>query len=98
VKSFVLSACIFLIPVCLLASGPRNSKDPGAQSRPPSTATQPSTSSDPGERVFTANCARCHTPPMALRPRITGTVIMHMRVRARLSKDDEKLLLRFMAP
>jgi cytochrome c5 len=98
VKSFLISACIFLIPVCLLASAPDNSKDSGGQTRPPSTPTQSTTSSDPGERVFTTNCARCHNPPMALPPRITGTVLMHMRVRARLSREDEKLLLHFMAP
>jgi cytochrome c5 len=51
-----------------------------------------------GEEVFKANCARCHTPPMSISPRITGTVIMHMRTRARLSREDEQLLLKYMAP
>jgi len=51
-----------------------------------------------GEDVFNAHCARCHTPPSAIRPRITGSVIMHMRVRARLSRQDEQLLLKYMAP
>jgi len=35
---------------------------------------------------------------MTLSPRITGTVIMHMRTRARLSKQDEQLLLKYLAP
>ncbi|HEY4045754.1 MAG TPA: c-type cytochrome [Acidobacteriaceae bacterium] len=52
----------------------------------------------PGERVFMANCSRCHMPPMTLSPRITGTVIMHMRTRARLSKEDQEALLKFLAP
>ncbi len=51
-----------------------------------------------GEEIFKANCARCHTPPMSISPRITGTVIMHMRTRARLSREDEQLLLKYMAP
>jgi cytochrome c5 len=51
-----------------------------------------------GEEVFEANCARCHTPPMTISPRVTGTIIMHMRVRARLSRQDEQLLLKYMAP
>jgi cytochrome c len=51
-----------------------------------------------GERVFMANCSRCHMPPMTLSPRITGTVIMHMRTRARLSKADQDALLKFLAP
>jgi cytochrome c5 len=53
---------------------------------------------DEGERVFTTHCRRCHTPPMSLPPRITGTIIMHMRERARLSRGDEQLLLRYLAP
>lgn len=51
-----------------------------------------------GDSVFQANCGRCHMPPMSLSPRITGTVIMHMRTRARLSRQDEQLLLKYLAP
>jgi cytochrome c5 len=51
-----------------------------------------------GDRIFTANCSRCHMAPMIISPRITGTVLMHMRVRARLSRHDEQILLKFMAP
>jgi len=51
-----------------------------------------------GEQVFQANCARCHMAPATLPPKVTGTVIMHMRVRGRLSEQDEKLLLRYLAP
>jgi cytochrome c5 len=51
-----------------------------------------------GDRIFTANCSRCHMAPMIIPPRITGTVIAHMRVRARLSKHDQEVLLKFMAP
>jgi hypothetical protein len=35
---------------------------------------------------------------MSLPPRIAGTVLMHMRVRASLSQHDEQLLLKFIAP
>jgi cytochrome c2 len=51
-----------------------------------------------GEKVFADNCSRCHQPPMSLPPRITGTILMHMRTRARLSREDEQALLHFMAP
>jgi cytochrome c5 len=50
-----------------------------------------------GEKIFQQNCARCHIPPMILNPRITGTVIDHMRVRARLSRKEQKLLLKYLA-
>jgi hypothetical protein len=48
--------------------------------------------------VFMSNCARCHTPPMTLRPSVTGAVVMHMRVRARLSRKEEQQLLKYLAP
>jgi cytochrome c5 len=51
-----------------------------------------------GDGVFQQNCSRCHMPPMTISPRITGTVIMHMRVRARLSREDERLLMKYLAP
>lgn len=51
-----------------------------------------------GDDVFKANCSRCHMPPMSISPRTTGTIIMHMRTRARLSREDELKLLKFMAP
>jgi mono/diheme cytochrome c family protein len=51
-----------------------------------------------GEQLFAQNCSRCHMPPMSISPRATGTVLMHMRTRARLSREDEQALLHFMAP
>jgi hypothetical protein len=51
-----------------------------------------------GEQVFAQNCSRCHVPPMSIPPRVTGTILMHMRTRARLSREDEQALLHFMAP
>ncbi len=63
-----------------------------------SAATQTRAAQPTGEEVFNTHCSRCHMPPMAISPRITGTVIMHMRVRARLSRQDEQLLLKYMAP
>jgi cytochrome c5 len=50
---------------------------------------------DEGERVFQQNCARCHRVPDGFSPRITGTVVRHMRVRANLSQHDEQVLLRY---
>ena len=51
-----------------------------------------------GETVFRNNCDRCHTAPEDLSPRITGTVLRHMRVRANLSAEDERRLLEYLAP
>jgi cytochrome c5 len=53
---------------------------------------------DEGQRVFEQNCSRCHTAPDGFSPRISGTVVRHMRVRASLSQHDEQELLRFLNP
>jgi hypothetical protein len=53
---------------------------------------------DAGSRVFAQNCGRCHTPPDCFSPHISGTIVMHMRARASLSKKDEQDLLRFLNP
>jgi hypothetical protein len=51
-----------------------------------------------GQRVFVQNCSRCHTAPSGFSPHISGTVVMHMRVRASLSEADAQALLRFLNP
>ena len=51
-----------------------------------------------GERIFQRNCARCHTAPDGFSPRISGTIVRHMRIRANLSEHDERELLRFFNP
>jgi cytochrome c5 len=56
------------------------------------------TQSDEGERLFKANCGRCHRPPDQLSPKIAGSVLRHMRVRAMLSKEDEQQILKYLAP
>jgi mono/diheme cytochrome c family protein len=64
-----------------------------------STATHPNNQKpSEGQRIFEQNCARCHTPPDGFSPRISGTIVLHMRVRAALSAHDEQELLRFFNP
>jgi cytochrome c5 len=53
---------------------------------------------DEGERIFAQNCSRCHNAPDSFPPRISGTIVRHMRVRANLSQHDEQALLRFLNP
>ena len=94
-KACVIVLACLLIPLSVLAR-------PGQHAVKQQKATGPNATSssqpDPGEQVFAANCSRCHQAPMSLSPRITGTVVMHMRVRARLSTKDQQLLLKFLAP
>lgn len=55
-------------------------------------------SQDRGQQVFEQNCARCHNAPEGFSPSISGSVAMHMRVRAGLSDADYKALRRFLNP
>jgi cytochrome c5 len=97
-KLLLTSCCLFSL-VLLLSVAPATGS-PLPQKKEAQNASQPdrSAKANPGERVFTANCARCHAAPMSLPPRITGTIVLHMRVRARLSRQDEQLLLKYLAP
>jgi cytochrome c5 len=67
---------------------------------PPSKApaAQKTHEKSDGERAFEENCSRCHTVPEGFSQRISGTVVLHMRVRASLSALDEQALLRFLNP
>ena len=49
-----------------------------------------------GEKRFRANCARCHAAPPKFPPRMMGTIVRHMRVRATITDQDTRLILRYM--
>jgi cytochrome c5 len=57
-----------------------------------------STNQDRGQQVFEQNCARCHNAPEGFSSSISGTVAMHMRVRAGLSDADYRALRKFLNP
>ena len=61
-------------------------------------AKEPQATQNEGERLFEVNCQRCHRPPDQLSPKITGSVLRHMRVRAMLTKEDEQAILKYLAP
>lgn len=58
----------------------------------------PASPQDRGQQVFEQNCARCHNAPQGFSSNISGTVAMHMRVRAKLSNPDYQALRRFLNP
>lgn len=49
-----------------------------------------------GEKRFHANCGRCHAAPQKFPPRMMGTVLRHMRVRATITQEDQRLILFYM--
>lgn len=60
-----------------------------------SASSQRQNDEQEGQRIFSQNCARCHNAPDGFAPRITGTIVRHMRVRASLSQHDEQVLLHY---
>lgn len=64
----------------------------------PRTSQTASSSPSEGEIRFEAHCGRCHLPPEDLSPREAKAVIRQMRVRAMLSSEDERLILKYIAP
>jgi len=49
-----------------------------------------------GEKRFRANCARCHAAPPKFPPRVMGTIVRHMRVRAMITDEEMRLILHYM--
>jgi mono/diheme cytochrome c family protein len=66
--------------------------------QPVKKATIQNSQASDGAKKFEENCSRCHNAPEGFSPRISGTIIRHMRVRASLSKKDSEAILRFLNP
>jgi hypothetical protein len=51
---------------------------------------------DPDD-AYKNNCMRCHTSVQQFSPRMTKTIMMHKRVRARLTAEETKAILKYLA-
>lgn len=89
--AFVLTLPFGILP--LLAQ-----TDQQKPSNPPPAKKTAQVAGSDGQQVFEQNCSRCHNPPEGFSPRISGTIALHMRVRANLSDADYKALLHFLNP
>jgi mono/diheme cytochrome c family protein len=49
-----------------------------------------------GEKRFRTNCGRCHQPPHKFPPGVMATAIRHMRVRAMITDEDMRLILKYL--
>jgi len=96
-KHFVLGVVVLALMSTLAVTAQQNS---GPQAKPSKDQGQGQTNhpQDDSARVFQQNCSRCHNAPEGFAPRISGTIVRHMRVRASLSQHDEEQLLRFFNP
>ena len=86
-----------LVPAQVPASAVAKAAAKPSAQQMKSSATQ-ATQDNRGEKKFQQNCSRCHNSPEQLSTRITGTVLLHMRVRASLSAADEHDILRYLTP
>jgi hypothetical protein len=73
-------------------------QNPPAAAKPADAAQRPASPDNAGAMKFKQNCARCHEAPQGFSPRIAGTILRHMRVRANLSAQDERDILHFLNP
>ena len=73
-------------------------QEPTPAAKPADAAQRPASPDNAGAAKFKQNCARCHQAPQGFSPRIAGTILRHMRVRASLSAQDERDILHFLNP
>jgi cytochrome c5 len=94
-----IRAAFFVLFLAVVAAAAQN---PAPQVRPRKSATPaaqvPPNESAEGEKRFETHCGRCHVPPEDLSPREAKAVLRQMRVRANLSAEDERLILKYLAP
>lgn len=69
-----------------------------ASQKPAKASPSKRTEAQEGERRFEENCGRCHHAPESISPREVKAVVQHMRVRATLTVEDERLILKYLAP
>ena len=98
-SKYLLLGLLVLAPMSVLPQAAQPANPQAAQTAKKPAATVPAApQQNEGERIFQQNCSRCHNAPNGFSPRISGTIVRHMRVRASLSQHDEQELLRFFNP
>ena len=70
--------------------------DGAAPTAGPNGATDERTARLEGEKRFRTNCGRCHQSPHKFPPRVMASAIRHMRVRAMITDEDMRFILRYM--
>ena len=104
-RRILLSGVLTAIAVAMLLAG-SSAGQQGSKSASGSTtsSTKPAPASAPddqswrveGEKRFQANCGRCHQSPHKFPPRMVMTIERHMRVRATLTDEDMRLIVRYL--
>ena len=84
-----------------LASAAKSAAAPGAASGSAASGPAPVVRENgeslvEGEKRFATNCGRCDQSPHHFPPRMMATIIRHMRVRATITDEDMRLILRYL--
>jgi cytochrome c5 len=99
---FVLAAFFVAgaLSLGLMANANGGSKDTSKDSSATAVSADPGAQNETmhveGEKRFRSNCGRCHAAPPKFPPRMMTTIVRHMRVRATITDQDMRLILRYM--
>ena len=98
---FVLAAFLVASAMSLgLMANASGSKDAAKDSSATPISSEQSAQNEnmrlEGEKRFRSNCGRCHAAPPKFPPRMMATIVRHMRVRATITDQDMRLILRYM--
>jgi cytochrome c5 len=97
ISAALLALGMLLALVSVAGAGAKTTKDSSSSA---SSATASSTQDEnlhmEGEKRFRSNCGRCHVAPPKFAPRMMATIVRHMRVRANITDEDMRLVLRYM--
>jgi len=98
-RQVVFRAALIVMLMAAIGATARQSSAQRQANKPKPSSTQPATTeSAEGERLFQTQCNRCHVAPEDLSPREAKAVLRQMRVRANLTAEDERLILKYLAP
>jgi cytochrome c5 len=98
-RTRVFRAALIILLLGVFTAAAKNAASQQQATAPKPAATKAATTeSEEGEKRFETNCGRCHRPPENLSPGEARTVLRQMRVRANLTAEDERLILKYLAP
>ena len=99
-RGYALSAALIVMTMFLALSAAARTEDTKKDSGTPAASVSHNAQDDAwrveGEKRYRANCSRCHAAPPKFPPRMMTTIIRHMRVRANITDEDRRFILRYM--
>ena len=99
----LISAVLLILAIgaAVAAGAKTGNKDNNKDVATSTPTTNHSAQDDPlrleGERAYHANCGRCHMAPPKFSPRMMGTIVRHMRVRATITDQEMRSILHYMS-